>query len=80
MRPPNSPDPVSNTRLAAALAKARDGGVPKSAIENCLARVCYLLLPYSLLAADHDGRQEQRQMARAKRSCMRRSQRGEKRA
>lgn len=42
MRPPNSSDPSSNTRLATALSKARDGGVPKSAIENILARVSSL--------------------------------------
>jgi transcriptional/translational regulatory protein YebC/TACO1 len=39
MKPPNSPDPASNARLATALLKARDGGVPKSGIENVLARV-----------------------------------------
>lgn len=43
MKPPLSPDPNANPRLALALIKARDGGVPKSGIENVVARVCLLV-------------------------------------
>jgi transcriptional/translational regulatory protein YebC/TACO1 len=39
MKPPLSPDPNANPRLAAALQKAKEGGVPKSGVENALARV-----------------------------------------
>jgi len=39
MKPPLSPDPNANPRLAAALQKAKEGGVPKSGIEMVLARV-----------------------------------------
>lgn len=39
MKPPLSPDPNANPRLALALQKAKEGGVPKSGIENVLARV-----------------------------------------
>jgi transcriptional/translational regulatory protein YebC/TACO1 len=43
MKPPLSPDPNANPRLAAALQKAKEGGVPKSGVENVLARVRRLL-------------------------------------
>ena len=42
MKPPLSPDPNANPRLAAALQKAKEGGVPKSGVENALARVSFL--------------------------------------
>ena len=41
MKPPLSPDPNANPRLAAALQKAKEGGVPKSGVENALARVSH---------------------------------------
>lgn len=44
MKPPLSPDPNANPRLAAALQKAKEGGVPKSGVENALARVSILHL------------------------------------
>ncbi|RSH88843.1 hypothetical protein EHS25_003071 [Saitozyma podzolica] len=35
---PNSHDQAANSRLAAAVAKAKEGGVPRSVIESCFAR------------------------------------------
>jgi hypothetical protein len=88
MKPPNSPDPNSNTRLATALIKARDGGVPKSGIENVLARVS-LLLTYLIMTVDrppstghvtgaNDRRHGQLQMDQDRLSCMKLLLRGVK--
>lgn len=38
LRPPNSPDPLVNQRLALAVSKAKEGGVTKAAIEGIFAR------------------------------------------
>lgn len=38
MRPPNSPDPLLNPRLAAALTKAKEAGLPKALVESAFAR------------------------------------------
>ncbi|GFZ50883.1 hypothetical protein JCM24511_08641 [Saitozyma sp. JCM 24511] len=38
LKPPNSHDQAANSRLAAAVAKAKEGGVPRSVIESCFAR------------------------------------------
>jgi len=39
LRPPGSHDPEKNPRLAAALHKAKDAGVPKTTIEAAFVRV-----------------------------------------
>jgi len=39
LRPPNSPDPSINQRLALAVTKAREGGMTKAAIEGLFDRV-----------------------------------------
>ncbi|RSH88359.1 uncharacterized protein EHS24_000898 [Apiotrichum porosum] len=38
LRPPNSPDPLLNPRLAAALTKAKEAGLPKALVESAFAR------------------------------------------
>ncbi|KAL7422429.1 hypothetical protein Q5752_003077 [Cryptotrichosporon argae] len=38
LRPPNSPEPSQNARLAAALARAKEAGVPKANVEAAFAR------------------------------------------
>lgn len=54
-------DPDKNPRLAAALARAKDAGVPKSNIENAFARVSLRAAVPQLgmaLGADGDGQSQ----------------------
>jgi transcriptional/translational regulatory protein YebC/TACO1 len=59
MKPPLSPDPNANPRLAAALQKAKEGGVPKSGVENALARVS---TPCSLSIEKEDNLERRKEL------------------
>ena len=47
LRPPNSHDPMLNSRLALAVSRARESGVTKASLEGIFARVSRLRLNFN---------------------------------
>ena len=71
LRPPSSPDPAFNQRLALAVSKAREGGMTKIAIEAVMARVGVTSMEDLPLMKVSEGRRRARQMGQVRTLPMR---------